>query len=988
MNYQHQRHGLRATSLSVGVALALAAGVAAAQEATAPDQGATTLDRIEVTGTRIRQVDVETAQPVFIMSREDIERQGFQSVADILQSLPVVGTPPISRASPLSSGENIGGQYVQMRNLTANRTLVLVNGRRLGSNTTGLQDISILPTTAIERVEVLKDGASSIYGSDAIAGVINFITRSGFEGATATAYYGQYTQGDGDVTRGSFLMGFNGDRGSLTTAVEYRKEAEVWSADRPFSAYPQGSRHPTRGWTTVSQWGAIVLPAALGGTRVLDQGADWRDIANYHPINSDTGQPTQATGGAGSPIDKSNTNQQTMLRTPVQSTSLFVNAHYDFTPSVRFRGDMLYSQREAESTVAGYPFQTATVTGPLAGLQMSADSYYNPLGVHHGYEDPRAVSFNRRTWELPRTDTLQRDAWRFNSVLEGEIEWGDRYLDWDVGYMYTQNRQVQNNVGNLNIFNVARAVGPSFYNSETGRVECGTADNPIPYGAGAQGCVPWNPFIPFGRVGDGGLTGDTELQNYLFQETKARGKTETTMFTANVAGSLMHLPAGDLGFAVGLEHRKEKGEFVPDALAVNGLVTNLAAGPTKGGYSVDEAYLEVFVPLLANIAGAEELSLTAASRYSDYDTFGDTTNNKFGLKWKPVDSVMVRGTLADGFRAPTIANLYGGGSQTFSFFTDPCDTQFGASASSSAVRARCAQDIADADNFRQLAQGFNPAANPNAQTPVPFNSASNPELGPETSRSKAVGLVWSPGFIDGLSVAVDWWNVRVGNTIVSDTATQMLNDCYVEGIADRCTSFTRDPTLGYVNNLTFANRNAGYIEVEGFDVDMRYRRPVAVGSLSASWQTTYTTKNEFKTTDDPNVLPQQNVSFGNNFRIQSMLNIGWENGDWGVNWIARYFSSMKETCLHAVLFPEECSDPDYVAANPAQTAPTNRVGSNTFHDVRVRWQAPWRASISIGANNVFNHYGPPMYTQPSSNVSYQGQFDIGRFVYMEYQQQF
>src|SRR5690606_17338107 len=289
MNYQHQRHGLRATSLSVGVALALAAGVAVAQETTAPDQGATTLDRIEVTGTRIRQVDVETAQPVFIMSREDIERQGFQSVADILQSLPVVGTPPISRASPLSSGENIGGQYVQMRNLTANRTLVLVNGRRLGSNTSGLQDISILPTTAIERVEVLKDGASSIYGSDAIAGVINFITRSGFEGATATAYYGQYTQGDGDVTRGSFLMGFNGDRGSLTTAVEYRKEAEVWSADRPFSAYPQGSRHPTRGWTTVSQWGAIVLPAALGGTRVLDQGADWRDIANYHPINSDTG---------------------------------------------------------------------------------------------------------------------------------------------------------------------------------------------------------------------------------------------------------------------------------------------------------------------------------------------------------------------------------------------------------------------------------------------------------------------------------------------------------------------------------------------------------------------------------------------------------------------------------------------------------------------------------------------------------------------------
>ena len=272
-------------ALAVGAISTAATGVAFAQD----QAQATTLDRIEVTGSRIRQVDVENAAPVLTISRADIEKQGFQSVADILQNISAVGAPAISRAQPLSAGENVGGQFISMRNLGATRTLILVNGKRLGISTSGLQDISLIPTAAVERIEVLKDGASSIYGSDAIAGVVNIITRSNFEGATAQAYYGQYGEGDGETTRADFVMGFTGDRGSLTAAVEYRKEEEVMSGDRPYSAFPQGQWHPTRGWTTVSQWGVINLPAALGGNRVLNTGADWRNINNYHALNTNTG---------------------------------------------------------------------------------------------------------------------------------------------------------------------------------------------------------------------------------------------------------------------------------------------------------------------------------------------------------------------------------------------------------------------------------------------------------------------------------------------------------------------------------------------------------------------------------------------------------------------------------------------------------------------------------------------------------------------------
>ena len=187
-------------ALLIAISMSLS-GVALAQTAPATQGEKTTteLDKITVTGSRIRQVDVETTQPVTIIDRAQIEKQGFQSVSDILQNITATGTPPISRASPLSAGEAAGGTYVSLRNLGAARTLVLVNGKRLGITTSGLADISVLPASAVERIEVLKDGASSIYGSDAIAGVINIITRTSLEGGIASAYIGQYGQGDGDI---------------------------------------------------------------------------------------------------------------------------------------------------------------------------------------------------------------------------------------------------------------------------------------------------------------------------------------------------------------------------------------------------------------------------------------------------------------------------------------------------------------------------------------------------------------------------------------------------------------------------------------------------------------------------------------------------------------------------------------------------------------------------------------------------------------------
>lgn len=1046
-------------ALAVGATSALGTSVAFAQQPTPAADEPETLDRIEVTGTRIRQVDVETAQPVLQITRQDIEKQGFQSVADILQNISATGTPPISRASPLSAGENSGGTFISLRNLGAARTLVLMNGRRLPISTSGLADISKIPASAVERIEVLKDGASSIYGSDAIAGVINIITRTNFEGATASAYFGQYSEGDGDITRADAVIGFTGERGSLTAAAEWREEDAVFARNRPYAAFPRSDIHPTDNWTAVGQQGGfvtranpsgataatqppgIVVPGQSAGTRlVLIPGADPRLATSYRPQNLNTGScagnsaasPGPQACTPGSTLDKSNTNEQTDLRTPVKSKSFYIDGIWDLTDDVRFRSNLLYSNRESARTVAGYPMQAASfaTSNNGQGVGISPLSYFNPL------PGTRIDTWWRRTWEVPRVSTADSTDYMFMAAVEGSFERWDRLFDWDVSYMYNDSRQVQSTYGNLNLANLAAAVGPSRVRPGTGIgpgnpavIECYLPDNPATSApndpVALQGCVPFNPLVPFGVAAPGGLTGNAALQNYLFQEEHATGQTNTEVMSANLAGTIAELPAGPLSFAAGVEHRKESGKFVPDALAVTGGSTNLSSGPTRGDYSVDEAYVELQIPLLSDLPFARELSLNVASRYSDFDSFGETVNNKFALKWKPFDSLLVRATASDGFRAPTIADLFGGGSQTFSFYSDPCDILRGAASTDATARANCANGVGpqalgrvpNAATYRQLGQGFTPVGTQPSQTPIAFTSGANAALTPELSKSQNIGFVWSPTFAEGLNIGLDWWKIRIADTIVADSPSNMLNDCYVLGIEERCVApsdgvpgFTRDPVTG-IPTVSFAQLNAGFRKVEGYDFDISYRwKTENWGSFSAALNSTYTARDYFVSTNAPQ-KPLSGVGFTSTFRVRANGNLTWDKGPFGISWMSRYYSSMKESCTYFT--PTSAANlaagvppvtVDHLECNEIVFAPTGalnadgtarsaltrrrRVGSNTFNDIQVRLNTPWNATVALGANNVFDKVGPVMYSQPSANVSYYGGFDIGRFIYMKYTQRF
>ncbi|WP_337243913.1 TonB-dependent receptor [Luteimonas sp. gir] len=955
---------IRKGLLPAAIVFALAPVAASAQDQT---QGTTELDRIQVTGSRIRKVDVENAQPIQTISRTDIENQGFQSVGDILQNLSTTGSPTLSRSDPLSSGESPGGTYVNMRNLGPERTLVLLNGRRLGVNNDGLQDLATIPSSMVERIEVLKDGASSLYGSDAVAGVINVITRRNFEGAQASAYYGQYGEGDGAIQSFDLTIGTQGERSSIVFGAQYDKEEPVWAKDRPFSRFSAPGQDESENYTTVGAIGNIRNPNQPDSREsdawlVLRDGGDPTNLADYRP---------QVSPGGGVIGDSSNAAEQMMVKTGMERTSIFTSADFELTDSIRLVTDASFNRRETNVQVAGYPLQSGAVD---TQTPMSADSYFNPTG--------ETLDFRRRGWEVPRTTDRRLDTYRFSTALEGSFEVGEKLFDWDAGYLFTRGDATVRARGDFNKLAVRQALGPSFLNGN-GVVQCGTPDAPI----ALADCTPWSPVLSEGQYS----LANPDIQRRFFLMENATSETTTHNYFANLSGSLATLPAGDLGFAAGVENRRVKGRYSPDAFAQTGNSTNLAAQETSGGYSVNEAYIELDIPLLADLPGAQELAVNVASRYSDYDVFGDTTNSKASFRWRPIDDLLVRGTWAQGFRAPSVSDLYGGVGQTFDRYADPCDTARGAAANNPEVYARCAQDIANYATitnpgsnhvgYQQLGQGGLLAYG--NQTGTPFLSGSNPDLTPEESVSRSLGFVYSPQFVTGLGVSLDWWKTRIDNVVTAFTASGILRDCYVYNIEAQCEYFTRGDN-GVVNNLTRFGRNAGYWEVEGYDLEVNYRLPeTSVGTFGVNWATTYYSNFEIKPDSTDNTTPQAQVGFGGNFRIRSVASLNWDMGDFGASWTARYLSGVKEECY----YDDACNLPDYVDRD-GNAIPQNKTGSATFNDVQLRWNAPWNATIAIGVNNVFDKVGPLVYTQPTTGFSYQAAHDIGRFTYMKYQQRF
>jgi iron complex outermembrane recepter protein len=954
-----------------------------------------TLQGVTVTGSLIRSVDVELAQPVVTITSQDIQKQGFATVGQLLANLTSASTPDISKSDPDEAGPDVGGTYIDLRNLGAQRTLVLLDGKRVGTSYDGFTNLDTIPVSIVDHIDVLADGASAIYGSDAIAGVVNIVTKKDFNGAEVDTYNGKYIpHGDGNQGQYSVLFGKTYANGGFEFAAQYQKQDSIGAGDRPYSEYPLTNKFPYNGWAPYGTQGQFFLN---GNYYVLNNGGNTTNINDYHLVQSPT---SLANGVVTNPGDYYNPNPENTLLSSTNMKNVFAQGHYDFSKNITGTATLSYNEQGNTDELAGFPLTTDGLFSQqfpqYTGMMLSAQSYYNPTNAPG--QTPTDLAFQRIVQEVPRLSSNKVENFRFSLGVEGNFGIGDHLFNWDAYYYDTRYEGTILETGNFSLPNLSNALGPSFQASD-GSIQCGTPGNVI------AGCVPLN--VLAGRYSQ-------SMLNYILVNGYEHYGSSEKGPQIDFSGDILALPAGDLTFAIGASHRNLQGYDTPDVPSEEGLTTNLAGAPTSGGYNVTETWLEVNVPLLKDLPLAQSLSLDVADRFSHYSNFGGTNNSQYKLTWKPIDDLMVRGSYGTGFRAPTVGDLYGGISTTYPFYNDPCDVTYGLARYNSTVAKNCANGIGGQPGLSQTAlnaaglgaefpNGFMQEQSPGVPVispgggPIyaPFTQGGNPNLKPETSKSSQIGIVYSPSWFTGFNATIDHFHYIVRNVISGVSPNEVLNNCYELGIAADCGLFQRNAADDYqVSSLFSGEENQGWLDVAGYDVDLSYKLPkFSFGQFTLDSKSTYYTKNN--TEQYPGVPVTYNNGFSSYWRVRSNFTIGWDYKSWGAQWTLRYYSPLKEPCYNEAYSAFPCSLPNYYLPGVGIT-PVTQIPSVTFNDVQVYWNTPWNGTIALGANNIFNRVGPYFYggfevgssINTDSQFLYNPSYDYGRFVYVRYTQKF
>jgi outer membrane receptor protein involved in Fe transport len=926
----------------------LSAGIAFAQD---EDEDKVELERVVTTGTHIRTTDLENAAPVFTIDREDIQKTGLTDIGDILRQIPAAG-------ASLNLSNNNGGDgsiRVDLRNLGSNRVLVLVNGRRWVRTLGGSADLTTIPTTIIERIDVLKDGASAIYGSDAISGVINIITRSDYEGVEASAYYGKTSRSDGARQQFNVAMGTASDRGSVFFNAEYTKLDSISAADRDISKLPLFATGNTGGSAGTPQGSFIIfspLDGSFGGFNTTTPGSNgWNtpDDPDLIPFSDDT---------------RFNYAPDNYLITPQDRTSIYVQGKYQLSDNVSVSSEAMFNRRESVALLAPQPLFFGFFTGARPGVNLigiGGQNPYNPYGVD--IPDTYIGLIGRRMVEAGnRIFSNKVDTYHYGLGFEGYIDAGTGW-DWSVNYSFGRTDVARRGDGELNMTRVARALSN----------ECVTDTS----------CVPLNIF-----GGQGSIT--QAMVDYITFEAHSFGSKKLIQYSGVVSSEIAELPAGALGFAAGYEHRRATGGFRPDYIITSGQTSGNQSDPTQGTTTVDEFFAELNVPLLADAPAAKVLELSLATRYSDYTGFGSSTNGKVGIRWKPIDDLLIRATYSEGFRAPNIAELFGGTGDSFPDLNDPCN---GGEAANPDLPG-CA--------------GI-PSTYQQANSQIRITVGSNPNLTPEESTSYTVGMVFEPSAVDGLVTTLDYYDIDIKNVVTNLSAFTVLNSCARTGTLF-CNLLTR-ATSGDVTDVISSGINSAKLQVKGLDMNVSYQFDTDYGLFGLVWDTSYIDQYTFTNTDfvTGNLVANDGFNIEDSGvalpRVKSNLTADWSYGDWRVNYQLRYTAGQDEVCDPALndstadgLFRPD-GDPTVPAgfqwctfSAPSTTDGTldaRHVGGYTVHDVNVTYNlADYDMSFSVGIENLFDR-DPSLSNNAFANSYDPGLYDgAGRYYWIKVDKRF
>lgn len=952
-----------ALSSALAITLSLIAPAAQAQDQTGStgqttERTTTNLQAIEVTGSRIKGADMATQVPVITITSQDIANTGLTSIGDILQQLSSSGSALNTKFNsagnfgfpPDGSGVGSGSATLDLRNLGAKRVLILVDGMRWvnessASGVSAAVDLNTIPASIIDRIEILQDGASSLYGSDAIAGVVNIITKRSQEGAAANFYYGNYSNlSGGNTKQADISLGGKGDRYEFFVDVSHIEQdsisARAWSQagkecvpgtglDNCSSGTPTGRFIFTDPNTGVTQ--DITPNGAFSGKPAYP--GDYHDFSgadrfNFAPFN--------------------------MLLTPSKRSAIFAHTRYNVTDDITWYIRGIYNTRKSVNQAAPEPI----FLGPGAGTGGLADSVgvdvtnpYNPFGftLNADPANGNLILIGRRPVEGgPRVYTQDVDTSYVATGLQGSFGAGSHNFFWDVNLANGVNKATQSVHGTYNIAHIQRALGPL--------ADC------------TGNCVPLNIFS-----GPGGIT--PAMLQYIQYIEHDRSENKINIATANISGDLFELPGGAFNFAAGYEHRNYRGSYEPDAVVVAGESNGVPSLPTSGSYSINEYYLELNAPLLKDLPGIKALDLSGATRYSDYSTFGGTTNSKLGLRWQVFDDLTLRSTVAQGFRAPSIGELYGSPARFDATLQDPCSAPVG--------------DPQTASNCAAL--GI-PASYTQPNPQISVRTGGNLSLQPETSRSVTAGAVYSPSWATNtswasrLDLTAGYYRVKIDNAIQALDAQTKLNRCVASGDAGSffCSGIHRNAT-GNIDGFDATLQNLGTVETSGWDFGANWRGPdSSIGTLTVNWQSTYVDK--YKAGNKAGSFEPRSIGLELNDsaipRLTSNLALGWSYQAWKVDYTFRYLSSLKEDCAAAAGYAI-CNHPAEIT--PTRPDGTHYMGATVYQDIRGSWKLPVSLDLTLtaGINNLWNKQ-PPVCVSCSLNGYDASTYDLpSRFMYVQ-----
>ena len=879
-----------------------------------------------VTGSRIRRDDFSSASPITVITGESILESGFANLGEALRASAVTGTAGFNQSSVLSGG---GATSVDLRNLGPDRVLILVNGKRVASFADALAnqavDLTFVPSAMVERVEILRDGASAVYGADAVSGVVNVILKDNFEGIEGGVSTGVSGQGDAQRYTAELAIGATGERGSVLLGAEYRYSNNVPQISRDWAtpAISALSATGAQNGSFFSPGGVFfgtgnrvfcTVPRAFGGDEVTN------DLANCPSFKAaqNVSSPDQVVMNR---YDYS-LGQDIFGASEVYAFSGY--GTYDVTDAIEGFVEAQFSKRISQFRLDGNPGSFGTVLIPQ-GWVVPGTNPNNPFGTGNLYIRPSSTVGARVTDH--ESDTFRLVAgFRGDIVTDGFLnEWA-----WELSYLYTR---VDADIKTNSTWNLHRA------NIISDPVKC--ANDPI--------CAQVvNPSGALDALRPGNWTED-EIA-YIRQNTLATSEFQTSGFFGMVTGPVAELPAGPMSVAFGFETRTDRGFNKPDPVTEAGESVANQVFTTQGSFSLTEIFGEVEIPVLTDTFLVESLDVNVQARSSDYSSFGRETVWRVGVDWAIISDLRLRANRSTAYRAPLVTDLFRGGTVSFDFFSHPCAAGSPVRQPGNTVDQNCLLDGIPA-NAIQLAQQY------------AVLSGGNADLSPETADTSTIGAVYTPRFLDGFSASIDVWNIKVLDLITRFTSDSIVDSCYegpVGKTEESCGRFTSGTGAGgiYVRGMVNPLLNASSVTTKGFDFGSRYE-------VSGPWDTeivadlqgTYVKMNTFA----PNTGNASDR--GSMPRIRATANLSVNRDNWDYTWRMRYAHRM--------------DDPRHDGKN---VFGYDHVPSHTEHDLRVGWIFRDYRFLA-GVNDLFDN-DPPYVFSSGNNTDLFLYGAIGRYAFL------